>query len=133
MDMEPVIGSAELVAQRDFLRKLARGLLGDDALAEDVAQEVQVRALSRTPSPASPSRASAGLDGWFATVTRRLALNALRARSRRTSHERAAARPEASPSHEEVLDGIDLQRRVLEAVRELREPYRSAIWLRYYE
>ncbi len=125
--MPPATEGDELLAQRGFLRRLARGLLGDDGLAEDVVQEVELRALARGPRPGGELRA------WLATVTRRLALNRLRSRERRTRHERAAARPEALPGADAVLVGLDLQQSVLAAVRALEEPYRTAIWLRYYE
>jgi RNA polymerase sigma-70 factor (ECF subfamily) len=125
--MLPATEGDELLAQRGFLRRLARGLLGDDGLAEDVVQEVELRALARGPRPGADLRA------WLATVTRRLALNRLRSRERRTRHERAAARPEALPGADAVLIGLDLQQSVLAAVRALEEPYRTAIWLRYYE
>ena len=117
----------ELRAQRDFLRRLARGLLGDDAAAEDVVQEAELRALER--GPAKPE----SLRTWLATVTRRLALNSRRASERRASREQAVARPEAQPGPDEALEGLDLQRAVLEAVRELDEPHRTVLWQRYYE
>ncbi|NOT30928.1 MAG: sigma-70 family RNA polymerase sigma factor, partial [Planctomycetes bacterium] len=125
--MNRAIEGEELLAQRGFLRRLARGLLGDDGLAEDVVQEVELRALERGPGPGGSLRA------WLVTATRRLALNVLRARERRAVHERAASKPEAIPGQAAVLAGLDLQRRVLEAVRALDEPYREALWQRYYE
>ncbi len=128
--MEHSTATEELLRQRAFLRKLARGLLGDDALAEDVVQEAELRGLRRGPAGAEQR---GRLARWMATVTRRLALNARRSRERREAHEASAARPEAVPSHAEVLEGLELQGAVLAAVRELREPCRTAIWLRYYE
>ncbi len=125
--LQPLPHDQELLAQRSFLRRLARGLLGDDGLAEDVVQEAELRALERGPG-APESRSS-----WLATVTKRLALNARRARERRAQHEQVAARGEAIASPDEALEGLDLQRAVLEAVRALEEPYRSVVWQRYYE
>src|SRR5262245_48704431 len=124
--MEPTIGIEELQSQRAFLKRLARGLLGDELLAEDVVQETELRALGRL-------RPQSNLEGWLATVTRRLALNTLGARARLERHERLAARSELVESHAEALAGLDLQRKVLEAVNALREPYRTVVWLRYYE
>jgi len=123
--MDPTSETDELLSQRDFLRRLARGLLGDEALAEDVVQEAELRALEHRPA--------GNLRAWLATVTRRLALNAHRGRGRRSAHERAAARAEAVPGPDEVLEGLDLQRGVLEAVRALAEAQRTVVWLRYYE
>ena len=42
-----------------------------------------------------------------------------------------AARPEAVPSTEETLELLELQQHVVRAVRELREPYRTTVLLRY--
>ena len=39
MTFEQPIGEDEILAQRRFLCRLARGLVGDPALAEDVVQE----------------------------------------------------------------------------------------------
>src|SRR5262245_20364463 len=124
--MEPAIGIEELLSQRAFLKRLARGLLGDELLAEDVVQEVELRALAG-------GKPRTSVTGWLAAATRHLALNALRARARRERHEQAAARGERVESHAEALAGLELQRRVLEAVNALREPYRTVVWERYYE
>jgi RNA polymerase sigma-70 factor (ECF subfamily) len=123
-------GHDELREQRAFLRRLARGLLGDDAAAEDVVQEAELRGLER--GPADPE----SLRAWLVTVTRRLALNLRRARERRAHHERAAARAEATHEQsgtDEALEALDVQRAVLEAVRALDERERTVLWQRYYE
>lgn len=124
---QPLSLDQALLAQRGFLRRLARGLLGDEGLAEDVVQEAELRALEHVP------RRGENLGAWLVTVTRRLALNARRARVRRAHHEQVAARSEASAGDDEALAGLDLQRAVLEEVRALDEPYRAVVWQRYYE
>lgn len=123
----PLPDDLELRAQRAFLRRLARGLLGDDAAAEDVVQEAELRALERGPAQPESVRT------WLATVTRRLALNVRRANERRAAREQSVARAEAQPGPDEALEGLDLQRAVLEAVRALDEPHRTVLWQRYYE
>lgn len=116
----------DLFRQRDFLRRMARALTGDAATAEDVVQEVELRALTHAP-------ASGPLGAWLTTVTRRLAANVRRARARREEHERGAARVERIEGPLETLAGLELQARVLAAVRALEEPYRTTLWLRFYE
>jgi RNA polymerase sigma-70 factor (ECF subfamily) len=104
----------------------------DAALAEDVVQEAELRALSHGGEKVAPR-------AWLVTVTRRIALNLRRAASRRAAHEdearaRAGARAHGAPEEPpEVLAGLELQRDVLAAVRALEEPYRAVVWLRYYE
>jgi DNA-directed RNA polymerase specialized sigma24 family protein len=125
--MDAGLHPSDLLAQRAFLRRLARGLLGDDGLAEEVVAEAELRAHMCGP------RERGALANWLATVTRRLALNAARARERRREHEHRAARPEAVPGHDEALEGLELQRRVLAAVQALDEPLRTVLWQRFYE
>src|SRR5262245_52611236 len=117
----------ELARQRDFLCRLARGLLGDRARAEDVVQDAFVVALEHPP------RESRALAAWLGRVVRRLSLNELRGARRSRHHERAAARPESLQPEAEAAANLDAQQAVLAAVRALEEPYRTTIWLRYYE
>ena len=117
---ESTFESDDLARQREFLRRLARGLLGDAELAEDVVQEAELRALER--------ESGSGLRAWLVTVTRRLALNARRTRERRTLHEQAAACERPTHVHFEATAGLELQGAVLAAVRALDEPYRTVVW-----
>ena len=114
----------ELSRHAAFLRALARGILKDEHLSEDVVQQVFVQAILDPPSDRGALRA------WLARVTHRLALNAARGEGRRKRRERAAARSEAVDDEAGVE--LAVQRRVLDAVAALREPYRSAVHLRYY-
>jgi RNA polymerase sigma-70 factor (ECF subfamily) len=116
-----------LLQHREFLRGLARGLLADDAGVDDVLQEAYVRALERPP------RSEDALRSWLARVVRNLALNRLRGERRRASRERDVAQQESVPSSADVADRLGTQRRVVDAVRELSEPYRTVIYLRWYE
>ena len=117
----------ELAQQRDFLCRLARELLGDAGRAEDVVQDAFMLALERPP------REERALSTWLGQVVRRLSLNELRRSARASRHERAAARPEGQDSHAEAAASLDAQHFVLAAVRSLEEPYRTTLWLRYYE
>lgn len=120
--------SAEELSQHTgFLRALARGLLADETRAEDLVQDTLVVALERPPRERGSVRA------WLATVARRMALNSLRGEGRRRRREESAARSELQPSHAEALDRLELSRVLSELVLELREPYRTTIYLRFYE
>ncbi len=109
------------------LKRLARALVGDAHLAEDLAQDAWVMALRKPP------RTPAALGAWLVTVAQRLARNAGRSGARRDDREERSARAEAQESHALVLERLELQRKVLALVSTLREPYRTAIYMRYWE
>ncbi|MBK9386128.1 MAG: RNA polymerase sigma factor [Planctomycetes bacterium] len=116
---------SEIVAQREFLRRLARALLRDEHAAEDVAQDALLHALEAGPAALRSPRA------WLARVVRRRSARWKRRETQRAEREARAARPESieERSDRELL----LQQEVLEAVRALEPIYRSAIFLRYFE
>src|SRR5262249_13851644 len=110
-----------------FVRRLARELVLDPHGAEDVAQDAWVVALGR-------GRAGvASLPAWRGGVVRHLSEKAGRGRERRRRREEVASRPEALPSAAEILAREEARARVVEAVRALDEPYRTAVLLRWFE
>lgn len=116
-----------LLEQADFLRRLARGLLGDAHAAEDAAQEAWIVALDR------PSSAQRNPSAWRARVAERLARRMRRGARRRARREALAAREERVPSAFDLAAREESLRRVTDAVLALEEPYRATILLRYYE
>ncbi|HEX5135517.1 MAG TPA: sigma-70 family RNA polymerase sigma factor [Planctomycetota bacterium] len=114
-----------LLEHRAFLRAIAKGLLRDDDAAEDVVQEALLAAMERPPE-------GPNLRGWLGAVARNLSRMARRGERRRRERELRAARPEAVGPADEALQLIEVQRRVVEAVRALDEPYRTAIVLHYF-
>ena len=79
-----------MIAQRTAL-----GVLGDPHVAEDVAQDVAVRALERIGTLRDPSR----LDAWLHRIAVRAALSEARRAQIRRAAERARPRgEEAAPS-----------------------------------
>jgi len=115
----------ELLAQRAWVRRVARALVLDDSRADDLEQEAWVGAL-RGVKPGSPR-------AWLGTVLRRAASNMRRAEGRRTAHEAAVPPPAPLPSPEEMVERAEVVERVSKAVRGLAEPYRTAVLLRFFE
>lgn len=117
-----------LTAEEPFVRALARGLLGGDAAAaDDVIQQTWLEVLRRGAPDALARR------GWLARVVRTRVRNLRRGEARRSAREREAARPEAVLAPDEFLARAEQRRQVVAAVATLREPYRTAILLRYLE
>jgi RNA polymerase sigma-70 factor (ECF subfamily) len=120
-------GAEELLRHQAFLRRLAHELVRDAARADDLVQEAWLQALERPPRVAAAART------WFRAVLRNLAGRAARADGRRARREAAAARPEAQPGPLEIGERLASEQLLVQAVEALREPYRSAIFLRYFE
>jgi RNA polymerase sigma-70 factor (ECF subfamily) len=127
MDPSEHLRPDEFLQHREFLCRLARSLLRDAARAEDVVHGAFALALERPPRDAQ----SLGL--WLRTAVRRLAFNVLRDEGRRRAREQAMVRPEACAASDEAVASLEIQELVIGAVRSLAEPYRTTLWLRYYE
>jgi RNA polymerase sigma factor (sigma-70 family) len=84
-------------------------------------------AMYRRPDARRPLRP------WLARVLRNQAALLARGERRRHAREQVAARAEALPSSAELAERAELQRKLVEAVLELRDPYRAVLLLRYYE
>ena len=116
-----------LLAQREWVRWLARTLAADESRADDLEQETWLAAVERPPT------SDRSIRGWLATVLRRAASKGRRSAARSERRERAAARPEGQPSAAAVVAEAELHSRVVRAVLDLDEPYRTALLLRYFE
>ncbi len=116
---------SQLVEHLGWVQRLALSLARDRDAADDLAQDVARVWLEKRPAH------SDGPRGWLANVARKLALDRARSEISRKARERSAARPEGE-SYEVVERGAR-QRRVVEAVMQLAEPYRSTILYRYLD
>lgn len=121
------VNPEELLAHADFVRFLARSLVADEHRAADIAQETWLAALEHPPATAD------SLKSWLSKVLRNFRRKLLRSEMRQLKRECAAAKPDRSPSTEEVVAREETRQRVVRAVLDLDEPYRSVILLRYYE
>ena len=123
----PLTDLDQLLGHATFLKELARGLVGDVHLAEDTAQDAYVAALERPPGDMSSPK------GWLATVVRNRSINTLRERGRRRRRELAQRRDRADDPAAERAAALEIQRRVLDEVLRLDEPYHTCIAMRYYD
>jgi RNA polymerase sigma factor (sigma-70 family) len=116
-----------LLSHADFMRALARSLLHDEHLAEDVVQDAWMAALGEPQGGIKKVRA------WLAGTVRNLSLKKLRTEKRNAHKARVAADSEPIRSPEEMMERETARRRVVDAVGTLDEPYRSVILYRYYD
>ena len=114
-----------LSGQLSWLRSLARHLVSDENEASDLVQDTVLAALDRPPVLDRP------LAPWLASVLRRLHFERRRGRGRRNASEEQAAKPESIPGSDEIVERLELTERLVSLVRELPEPYRTAVALRY--
>jgi len=116
-----------LLAHRPWVRALARTLVRDDATVDDVEQKTWLAALRSPPEKPSAVRS------WLARVVRNAAYETGRTENRRRKHEAVAARPDRAPAVDDVVADAEQHKRVVLAVTELDEPYRTTVLLRFYE
>ncbi|HKB15275.1 MAG TPA: sigma-70 family RNA polymerase sigma factor [Planctomycetota bacterium] len=128
MDRAPRVFDHEvLLSEVGWVRRLARSLVADAHLADDLAQDACLAALEASPRTDRPIR------GWLATVVRNLVRQSKRRDARRRAREERAARPEASDAGADLVERVALQREVVDAVLALEEPCRTAVLLRFFE
>jgi RNA polymerase sigma-70 factor (ECF subfamily) len=126
---EPAAVQALVARKLPRMLALARRMLGDAGEAEDVAQEVFVRAWKQAP------RWTPGA-GKFDTWMHRVALNLCYDRLRRRREQPMAEppdRPDPAAGAEQGLQDADVARRVETAVAALPERQREAVVLCHYQ
>jgi RNA polymerase sigma factor (sigma-70 family) len=118
---------SELLEHQEFVRRLARHLVGDASRADDLVQDVWVAALRSRPTGISSMRA------WLARVTRNKAAKTMRSDEHRKAREERVAESQAGRAPDEFEAEFELQRLVSEVVDKLDEPHRRTILLRYFK
>jgi RNA polymerase sigma-70 factor (ECF subfamily) len=127
MANQPAVDLGRLLAHEPWAGRLARALVHDDDLADDIVQEARVSFWRKGPSDPQSTRA------WLRTVIRNLARTEGRRQGRRRRDARSLPVDGAAPSAEELAHRLEGHRLLATLVGELREPLREAILLRYYE
>jgi RNA polymerase sigma-70 factor (ECF subfamily) len=110
-----------------WVRRLAGRLIQEEAAADDAAQDSLFVALEKGPRDVERPRP------WLAAVVRSVVRRMRRAAERSDARERVAARPEALPATDDLVQRAELLRAVVGQVIALPEPYRSTILLRFFE
>ena len=128
MTVPPTLDLQGLLAEDQWIRRLARKLAGDAHSAEELAQETWVAALGSRQSAATPR----ALRPWLAGIVRHAWADLKGARAARDRRERLAARDEAVDSGGELVAELELRKRVADALLALEEPYRRALTLRFF-
>ncbi|QDV08523.1 ECF RNA polymerase sigma factor SigW [Planctomycetes bacterium Poly30] len=119
---------ADFILQHSgFIRSLARGLLRDESLVDDVVQETLIKALEKGP------RSEGALTAWLRTVTRNIAYKSYRGTARRRAREEEAAQPERLTATVDIVARGEALESLTASVMELPEGAREVIFLRYYE
>ena len=118
-----------LLAEADWLRGLAIGLIRNRADADDLVQETWAATLRSPPEPGRPPRP------WLGQVVRNVLRMDLRGSARRRTREQQAAplitEEPADPAV--LLERLELQRMIAGLVKELEEPFRTVLVLRFFE
>jgi RNA polymerase sigma-70 factor (ECF subfamily) len=127
MDDARVATTEKLLAEMGWVRQLARALVKDAALAEDVAQDTWLVAAKEQPDFERPIRP------WLSRVVKTLVHTRRRSQARRAEHEGAFEDTRSARTPAELVERVELQRAVADEVLALAEPYRSTILLHFVE
>ncbi|MGE0396715.1 MAG: sigma-70 family RNA polymerase sigma factor [Kofleriaceae bacterium] len=124
----------QLTAEMAWIRRLAFALVRDDSVADDVAQDTWLAAAGKVPSdrPIRP---------WLSRVVTNIVRMRARSTKRREATEGAAVTDGAVPTEasvdsataDDLIDRVELQRAIVDAVLALAEPYRSTVLLHFFE
>ncbi len=115
-----------LLEHVDWIGALARRLVADGDVAEDIVQETWASALEHRPASDRPLRP------WLASVLRNFARERRRSEAHRKLREEAVAVREALPSSAELAGTVEWHKLLVELVLALDEPYRETVILRTF-
>ena len=126
--MEPSTQMEHLVAETAWLRRLARALVKDDVLADDIVQDTFVTAAEKAPRDGRPIRP------WLFRVLVNRVRMVSRSSARRSARESRLgelAQPPVGP--DELVAQVETQRMLADLVLALPPAQRDVLLLHYYE
>src|SRR5262245_34784508 len=112
-----------LLLHRGWLAHVARALVAKSDEVDDVIQQTFTQALTHPPRHATNVRA------WLGTIARNVVRSEARSRTAREAREVAVASLPPVENPHDAIERAELQRRVVNAVLALQEPYRSTLIL----
>ena len=137
-DIDPTTSArfdpSQLDRHIEWLRRLAKGLVRDASLAEDIVQETALAAIK-----APPALCDGSPRPWLARVLRNRAAHAARAASgfeaaKSVARQDAVAEgPRESDDAQQRLLNVETGRTLAELVLKLREPTRSTVLMRFWD
>ncbi|MEM7263452.1 MAG: sigma-70 family RNA polymerase sigma factor [Planctomycetota bacterium] len=115
-----------VLARSDWLHGLARAMLRDESLVDEVVQKTLVAAMEHPPR-------TPRLDAWLTTVLRNFVRRLERDKVRRKRREKRVAKPEVQETPPTELELDETRKLLASEVLSLKDPYRSVVILHYYE
>jgi RNA polymerase sigma factor (sigma-70 family) len=117
----------ELLQHASWLKNLARSLVKDPDLADELVQKTWVKALEHPP------RHAGNPQNWLARVLRNGIYSRHRAEQRRLAREGRVSVAAGEEIAHEIVERGEMSRLLGEAVMRLNEPFRSTILMRFHE
>jgi len=127
MPNEENVPAELLTAHVEWARRLARRLVKDEHLAEDLVQDAYAAALVHPPLSAGSVRA------WLRGVVRNLAVQSHRSQERRRTRDELALRERTQAAADDLAGQAELQQQLVRAVLDLPERYRTVVLLRFFD
>ncbi len=125
----PLDPKALFEAHGAFVRTLARAMVADEHMAEDLAHDTWAAVVSRPPVGVRDVRA------WLSTILQRRVASYRRGQRKTTQIDSAESfDPEsAQGAADDAVQQLEYEHVLHSAVRALKEPYRSTVYLRFHE
>jgi len=117
----------DLLVHSDFVRSLACSLVKDQHRAADIEQQTWLMALENPPATNKPA------ISWLAKVIRNITINFYNKEKIYSKHLKAASNGSSLTDTNKIVEKEEIRRNLIETVLRLKEPYRTAIVLRYYD